>query len=389
MNISHVNEKCCACRNCLNICPVDAIVFKNDKYGFEYPEIDEKKCVDCGACSKICPSINIPEKNDDFKVCGVTYALDEETRHQGSSGGMFGIFAKEFIRQGGVVLGAAFDSDLKLKTISAQTYDELEPLYKSKYLLCDTNSSFAEIKRFLEDGRKVLYTSSPCQIAALKLYLNREYENLLTIEFICHGVGSQQMFDNAVEYYEKKNKLKIKRFEFRYKKRTTSRCFLIEYEKNGKIKVKSDYYFFFPYYYGYHRYLIQREICDNCIYASKGRVGDISIGDFHEIAQYNSQISREKGCSMFMVNTPKGYGWFKKINNQMFFQEIDKEIIYKNNRFSDEKIKSPKSKEFFDFMDDNGFEATCKKYFRPYKEWKKYLYYSMPVWLKNLLKKYL
>ena len=389
MNISQVNEKCCGCRNCFNICPVRAIRFKNDKYGFEYPEINENLCIDCGMCSEICPSINLPERSNGVVACGVAYALDEETRHQGSSGGIFGIFAKEIIKQSGVVFGAAFDENLKLKTVSAQTNDELMPLYKSKYILCDTNSSFAEIKKILKSGRKVLYTSSPCQIAALKLYLKNDYENLLTIEFICHGVGSQEMFDKSIVYYENKKQIKIKKFEFRYKKRTTSRCFLVKFEKNGKIKTKSNYYFFFPYYYGYYKNFVERKNCSSCIYATKNRVGDITIGDFHEIAKYHSQTSREKGCSMVLVNTKKGYECFSKVNGQLFFKELDKEILYKNNRFLYDKTNTKNSDNFFEFVSDNGFYAACKKYLSPYKEWKKYFYYSMPVWLKNLFKKVL
>lgn len=389
MNISQVNEKCCGCRNCLNICPIGAINFENDIYGFEYPVINKEKCIDCGLCSKKCPSINPPLNNNKVIACGVAYALDEETRRQGSSGGIFGLFAKEIIKQGGVVFGAAFDENLKLITTSAQTNGELRPLYKSKYLLCDTNSSFEEIKKILESGHIVLYTSSPCQIAALKLYLKKNYENLLTIEFICHGVGSQTLFDNSIAYYENKKKIKIKKFEFRYKKRTTSRCFYIEYEKNGKIKEKAEYYFFFPYYYGYYKNYVERENCRQCIYASKNRVADMTIGDFHEITKHHPEINREKGCSMLLVNTEKGYEWLNKVKSQMFFQSLDKEILYKNNRFSCDEIKEKNTNEFFNFVLDNGFEAAFKKHLRPHKEWKKYLYYSMPVWLKNLLKKVL
>ena len=235
----------------------------------------------------------------------------------------------------------------------------------------------------------VLYTSSPCQIAALKLYLKKNYENLLTIEFICHGVGSQTLFDNSIAYYENKKKIKIKKFEFRYKKRTTSRCFYIEYEKNGKIKEKAEYYFFFPYYYGYYKNYVERENCRQCIYASKNRVADMTIGDFHEITKHHPEINREKGCAMLLVNTEKGYEWLNKVKSQMFFQSLDKEILYKNNRFSCDEIKEKNTNEFFNFVLDNGFEAAFKKHLRPHKEWKKYLYYSMPVWLKNLLKKVL
>lgn len=390
MNISQVNEKCCGCRNCLNVCPVGAIDFENDTYGFEYPVIEKEMCIDCGLCTEMCPAINQPLENNDVKMCGVAYALDDKTRHQGSSGGMFGLFAKEIIKQGGIVFGAAFDEQLKLITTSAQRCDELQPLYKSKYLLCNTSHSFWEIKKFLEQGRMVLYTSSPCQVAALKLYLKKDYKNLLTMEFICRGVGSQDLFDKSIAYYENKKKIKIGKFEFRYKKRTTSRCFYMEYEKNGKIKEKANYYFFFPYYYGYYKNcIVNRSSCNNCVYATKNRVADITMGDFHEIAKYYSGANRQKGCSMLLVNTEKGGEWFNNIKEQIYFHALDKEIIYKNNRFSSGEIQGKSKNAFFDTIVNNGFEAAVKKYLSPYKEWKKYLYYSMPVCLKNLLKKVL
>lgn len=390
MNIAQINEKCCACRNCLNICPVDAIEFKNNTYGFEYPNVNVEKCIECGMCNRVCPVINITKEKNNLVTGGVAYALDGKTRYAGSSGGIFGIFAKEIIEYGGIVFGAAFDENLKLQTTSAQTFDELEPLYKSKYLLCDTNSAFAEIKDFLDSGRQVLYTSSPCQIAALKLYLKKDYENLLTMEFICHGVGSQNLFDESVTYYERKHKIKIKKFDFRYKKRTTSRCFKVEYEKNGNIKQKNGYYFFFPYYYAYHKsYMINRKNCFDCVYATKNRIADITVGDFHEIIKYHPEISREKGCSMLLVNTQNGQKWFEKVNDKIFFRAIDKEILYANNRFSHNETISEKTNEFFEFAMKNGFEKAFKKYLNPQKEWKKYLYYSMPIRLKNLLKKVL
>lgn len=385
-NIMQVGEKCCACRACENVCPKGAITFQNDKYGFEYPRVDEKKCVECGLCERVCPSLNVPENNM-FVIGGAAYATDDKTRNQGSSGGIFGVLAREVIRQKGVVFGAAFDDELKLKTMSAETIDELQPLYKSKYLLCDTNSTFAETEKLLQSGRTVLYASSPCQISALKLYLKKDYENLLTAEFVCNGVGSREMFEKSVKYYENKHDIKIKKFVFRYKKRATSRCFETEYEKKGKTKRKSRYYFYFPYYYGYYKGFVKRKSCRNCMYATKNRVADITFGDFWEISKYNPEINREKGCSMLLINTPKGNEWFDKVREHLYFQEMDKQILYKNNRFTDEETRH--SDDFLEFAVTNGFDAACEKYLNPRKEWKKYLYYSMPAWLNRLLKKIL
>ena len=181
MSIDIVGSNCCGCRACLQKCKFGAITFVKDTYGFEYPQIDTSLCTNCGLCEKVCPVLS-NAKTANADLCGMAYALDNQTKFNGSSGGLFGIFAECVISQGGVVFGAAFDEELKLKTTKAETIEDLIPLYKSKYLLCDTSYQFIEIENELKKGRKVLYCSSPCQISALKLFLKEEYENLLTLD---------------------------------------------------------------------------------------------------------------------------------------------------------------------------------------------------------------
>ena len=160
MAIDSIGNKCCGCRACLQKCKFNAISFVTDTYGFEYPEIDSTRCVNCGACEKVCPIIN-DTYSSDTDLCGMAYALDAKTKYNGSSGGLFGVFAESIISQGGVVFGAAFDENLKLKTTKAETIEELIPLYKSKYLLCDTSYQFNAIETELKKNRIVLYCSSP------------------------------------------------------------------------------------------------------------------------------------------------------------------------------------------------------------------------------------
>ena len=134
MSIENVKNKCCGCRACLQKCKFGAISIVVDKYGFEYPKIDNALCTNCGLCEKVCPIIN-DAQNSQARLCGMAYSLDNKTKFNGSSGGLFGTFAEKVIEQGGIVFGAAFDEKLKLKTTKAQTLEELIPLYKSKYYL--------------------------------------------------------------------------------------------------------------------------------------------------------------------------------------------------------------------------------------------------------------
>ncbi|MDY3305071.1 MAG: Coenzyme F420 hydrogenase/dehydrogenase, beta subunit C-terminal domain [Clostridia bacterium] len=387
MTIESVGNKCCGCRVCQQVCKLQAIKFTSDKYGFEYPSIDYNICVKCGLCEKTCPIINKPQLSN-VTFGGMAYSLDSETKHNGSSGGLFGVFAKNIINQNGIVFGAAFDENLKLKTQKAKTFDELIPLYKSKYLLCDTQDSFSAIETELKRGRLVLYCSSPCQIAALKLYLNKEYDNLLAIDFVCHGVGSQTLFDRSISYTESKEKIQIKKVILRYKKnKASSHYYYFYYLKDNKFHEKIDLYFSFPYYNAYCKQLVCRDSCYDCKFASRSRAGDITVGDFHSIEKYYPKIDRFAGVSMLMINTPKGQKYFDSVRDRIYFQKMDKEIPYKNNRFSDEVIIPKQQPEFRKSVATEPFGTTVKRFLKPSKDWKKLIYYNSPKIIRKIIMK--
>ena len=387
MAIDSIGNKCCGCRACLQKCKFNAISFVTDAYGFEYPEIDSTRCVNCGACEKVCSIINDTYSSDTI-LCGMAYALDAKTKYNGSSGGLFGVFAESIIAQGGVVFGAAFDENLKLKTTKAETLEELIPLYKSKYLLCDTSYQFSAIETELKKNRIVLYCSSPCQISALKLYLQKEYDNLLTLDFVCHGVGSQSFFDKSIAYTEEKEGMEIKAVTLRYKKsNASSHYYAYSYLKDGKFHERSDLYFSFPYYNAYCKQLVCRDSCYDCKFATRERVGDITIGDFHSIEKYHPDIDRFSGVSMFLVNTPKGQKWFDLIKEKIHWREMDKETIYKNNRFSDEVVIPSEQPAFRESVANEPFETTVKRFLKPSRDWKKLIYYKAPKFLRKIIMK--
>ena len=148
MSVSIIGNNCCACKTCEQSCPVRAIAFKKDEDGYEQVCVDSNICIACGLCEKVCPILTVrkPDKREKPDLCGAAFAIDDDAKEKGSSGGLFSVFAQHVIEGGGVVYGAAFDKTLQLKTARATTKDELLPLYKSKYLLCDTGHSFSQIK---------------------------------------------------------------------------------------------------------------------------------------------------------------------------------------------------------------------------------------------------
>lgn len=388
MSIKDIGSKCCGCRACLQCCPCNAIRFQPDKYGFEYPTLNAELCVNCNLCETVCPMMNEDVKNSEVFACGAAFATDQQTKYTGSSGGLFGVFAQAVLSEGGIVFGAAFDKNLKLKTTSAETEEELIPLYKSKYLLCDTNQQFRAIEQELQKERFVLYCSSPCQIAALKRYLKKDYSHLLTIDFICHGVGSQTLFDESIAYTEKREEIQIQAVTLRYKKaKASSHYYQYGYLKNGKLRQRSDLYFSFPYYYAYCKQLACRDSCYDCKYASCERVGDITVGDFHTIERYMPKIDRFAGVSMLLINTQKGKKWFDTVASKLEYYPMEKDVLYANNRFSRGSVVPAEQMAFRESIATEPFEMTVKRFLKPSREWKKLIYYKSPRILRKIIMK--
>lgn len=393
MSIENIKIDCCMCKNCLRVCKFNAINLKIDKYGFEYAILDRSKCKNCGLCDKVCPVKNINYEKERVYSAGIAYSLDEYIKRNGSSGGLFGCFAKNVIENKGCVYGASFDKKMKLKTTKAEKEEELFSMYKSKYLLCDTNSQFQSIKHDLDGDRFVLYCSTPCQIEALKLFLKKDYENLITIDFVCHGVSSQFIFDRFCQMYEQQHKCKITTFQFRKKIKnpSSSHYFSIGKIKNGKKLEKKGLYFFFPYYNAYCKQIINRPNCYDCKFATKKRVSDITIGDFHTINKYRKNINRFEGVSMFLCNTKKGELFFNRVKENLFVEKISLDTLYSNNRFTKSNSEESKhlvknSRIFLDQLLNFGITHKAKKMLFTKKDFFKIIYYKCPAFIRRIVK---
>lgn len=228
---------CCGCGACSVVCPQNCITMQEGTLGHLFPRVDQTKCVGCGLCDRVCP-MQVNLKHCDRQTAVAAFAKDASTRFEGSSGGMFGVFSKKLLANGYIVYGAAFDEDLKLQCMSANTVEELSPLYKSKYLQSDMTGGFKKIKEQLRAGKKILFVSTPCQVYALKSYLMEDYPNLLTVDFFCHGVPSQRFFNQCLAEEEKALGSKILRYGFRAKKKrgATPHYVALSYEKKWTSK---------------------------------------------------------------------------------------------------------------------------------------------------------
>lgn len=193
-------KKCFSCCSCVQICPKNAIDMQENNEGFFYPSINESKCVECGLCLKHCPSFAPYEKNDFKKTSYAVWLKDDKKLFESSSGALFSAAAEKILKNGGVVFGAAYNADLFVEHICIEDINELYKLKGSKYVESTTNSTYSKVLPYLKNGKKVLYSGTPCQIAGLKKFLGKDYENLFTMDLICHGVPSERLFHKYLEW---------------------------------------------------------------------------------------------------------------------------------------------------------------------------------------------
>lgn len=286
---------CTGCEACANICPQDAIIMTPDWRGFKYPHIDQKKCVDCGLCQKTCP-INTSIEPFVFGNAAVFVDKNKNYLTQASSGGAFGVIARYILSEGGIVFGASMDDNYNVNFIGVERLEDLHLLHGSKYVQAYVGNIYREVKKHLKGNRKVLFCGCPCQVAGLNNYLKKEYDNLVTMDLICHGVPSQPYFKDYVnDLLKQKSSNGIKSFRFRYKP--------INEEEKRSIHIgyyNPDYYMtYFLWGKGY------RSGCYNCKFAGGKRSGDFTIGDFWNNKNAKLPIDVSNGSSLVLLNTSK------------------------------------------------------------------------------------
>lgn len=303
MNITKVLiDNCTGCCLCQNICPTKAISMSENSEGFIYPHIDFSKCVECGKCLQYCPVENPEYHNVENPVCHAINGVDE-IRKNAASGGIFSAFAELLIKNGGVTYGAAYNDDFSVEFKKAENLQELEALKGSKYIQSNANYVYENIKNSLLEGKKVLFGGCPCQVAALYKYLNdSDKENLYTMDIICHGVPSPKVFRKyLIENFDNR---KIKKIDFRDKTEFGWSTEMNVYFEDGTVYRKlhtedSFYNAFLP-------CICLRKSCANCKFSVLPRQGDLTIGDYWGIDQYDKSIDDHKGTSVVLVNNKKG-----------------------------------------------------------------------------------
>lgn len=361
--------ECTGCSACMNICPHDALIMSSNNEGFIHPLISNDRCVDCGLCQQVCPVRLEPILNNPLKVFS-GWSKDEYKRLNSSSGGAFVEIARLTLENGGVVFGCGLNKDLQAVHLYVENINDLlSNLSGSKYVQSRIEYTYKQARSFLRSGRPVLFSGTPCQIAGLRKYLRKEYENLITVDIICHGVPSPLIFEEYKKYIEQTRNMRIFNVKFRSKKYSWI-FFNMAIEghsskKNKKVFYHGNYYED-PYIRGFLRDNFLRPSCFHCKFTKVDRVSDFTIADWWGYKRTTSKDRgfRYKGVSLILVNTAKSLDLIKNLNMELKERTIEQ--AKQTNVCLSHPFNEPVSRnQFWSDYHSLTFNEVVKKYMYP------------------------
>lgn len=381
MNNTYLDNKmkntCNGCGVCALVCPKKCIKMVEDGEGFLYPEIDESKCIKCNKCRIFCANFNNKEEKNEKAYVAINNS--NEQLKESSSGGMFYILAEYTIKNNGVVFGVTYNKNLKAVHEYAETLEECKKFCGSKYVRSDLQDSYIKVKQFLDEGRKVLFTGTACQISGLKKFIGKENENLILCDILCHANPSPKVFELYIKNLEKIKNKKVKYVWFRSKENGwKNQTPIIEYE-DGQKEEENSYFIAFVW------EMINRPSCYSCQFASKRRISDFTIGDFWGIEKVFPDIETTGGVSLLNVNSEKGSRIFDEVKEKMNYREVDYDLACSFNHYHNVSVHSNRDKFFKGISDGSINENNIIEYMKKYT--KKPLYRRILGKGKRIIKK--
>ena len=359
-------SKCCGCNACGDVCPKDAITFKTDIEGFWYPEVNMERCIDCGLCEKACPELHISElKKNDYEQPVTIAAVnrDMRVRWDSTSGGAFSALADTMYAQGGYVSGAVYNEDFSVSNFISNNPDDLVRLRSSKYLQSNAEGLYKNIRDLLRKGEKVLACGTPCQMAALRSFLRKDYDNLIVVDFICRGVNSPKVYRKYLDSLERKFGGKVVYVKAKNKElgwRNLTRKVVFD---NGKVyygvRMDDDFRR------GYHTNVFCRPSCYVCQYKGFPRMADITIADYWGIEKVDKNLDNNIGTSMILLNSKKGEAYFDLVKDKLEWEYTKFESVLPGNIALRKPIEPAKinREQFFEDLDKGTFDDVVRKYF--------------------------
>lgn len=346
INISD-KVNCCGCNACGDVCTRGAITFQTDIEGFWYPIVDKDRCTNCGLCEKVCPELYPEESrrgNDEKPFTYVVQLANNKERFNSTSGCLYPMMAKKILEEGGWIAGHIFDKDYSVKTLITNRIEDLEVLRNSKYLQSDARSFYKGIKKILQKGETVLASGCPCQMAALKLFLGKGYDNLITVDFTCMGIDTPLAFRKYLDSLEDIYGSKITEFKSKCKEVGWRRLANKVIFENGKTYLGVN---------GVDANLnatfldiLVRPSCYYCKFKGQQRIADISIGDYwtkewDDYRKLDFSIDDNSGTSYAMLNNDRAKKFFLSISSWFVKREIDVLEIIKGNPFAVKSLPKP------------------------------------------------
>lgn len=362
-------ENCCGCNACGDVCAKNAITYKCDNEGFWYPEVDVEKCVDCGLCEKVCPIIQAESlKKNDYEIpkCFAAQNKNLDSLFNSTSGSAFAGFAEKVYKDGGYVGGAVFNEDYSVRQFISNDKADLEQLRNTKYVQSNSEGFYIQVRDLLKDGNKVLVCGLPCQMAALRAFLRKDYDNLIIVDMICLGINSprilpaylhwkEEQHGSKIVYYKAKNK------ELGWRELTTKLVF-----ENGDVEYdKKDTNYFTQGFISTHAFA--RPSCYECKFKGTPRIADITIGDFWGAERYvGKEYDHNLGTSCILVNSQKGLGFYESVRNKFRDKEINYDDVVVSNRALVSSLSRPSidRAQFYKDLSNLPFGDFAKKYIK-------------------------
>lgn len=320
MDLFSQKSQCCGCMACVDRCFQKAISIFKDKEGFEYPKINEKLCIDCKACQSVCP-FHLPLEKKEPTHYFAIQAKDSTLRENSSSGGFFPVIASLILQEGGIVYGAGLNEKMQVKHMRITNLEKLNQITKTKYVQSQMQGIFPLVKQDLKQGKPVLFVGTPCQAEALQRFLKRKYDNLILMDLICYGVASPGIWEDYVDFLEKKHRGKMNQFYFR-DKRKKDNGHTVSYQIDGQEYTQSFTQNFFTALYSSS--CILRPSCYACPFTSIKRNSDFTIGDFWGIEKVFSTFDDGMGTSLVLMRLEKENALWQKLQEKLHWMECTK-----------------------------------------------------------------
>lgn len=356
-------KDCSGCTACVSVCSAQCIKMESDALGFKHPVINHEDCINCGICDTICERSTEKIAYSTVPKAYGAYVLDENLRQCSSSGGVFSALAENVIDNGGVVFGAALNSDFRgISHIKVETKEELSKLRGSKYMQSNLDGIFPSVKGSLDSGVKVMFSGTPCQVDGLRTFLRKEYDNLFCVDIICHGVPSTVVWKKYCDEIEASEGEKIESVNFRDKKKSWS-----EYGVSFHMKTREVYHTFKndSFMRLFLKNYILRPSCYACSHKGINRNSDITLGDFWGIQKIMPEMTDDKGTSLVFVHTQKGCELFESVADRLIIKETDAVESANYNSAMTVSVKIPERvDEFWQDYDRMSVRNLAEKYDR-------------------------